>query len=52
MKRVEEIVRQRVASGGGRTTTFAGEPAIAFEDGAVTYLIHPDGRFWTVLSNP
>jgi hypothetical protein len=51
IKRVEEIVRERVAQGGGRATTFAGAPALAFEDGAVTYVTHPDGRFWTVLSD-
>lgn len=51
VERVEEIVRSRVAQGGGRVTTFADVPAIAFEDGAVTYIIHPDGRFWTILSN-
>lgn len=52
IERVAEIVGDRVAQGGGRTTTYADEPAIAFDDGAVTYIIHPDGRFRTVLSNP
>lgn len=51
IERVAEIVRDRVANGGGRSTTYADAPAVAYEDGAVTYIIHPDGEFWTVLSN-
>ena len=50
-ERVKEIVRDRIAKGGGRATTFADQPAVAFEDGGVTYIIHPDGEFWTVLAN-
>lgn len=49
---VEQIIRDRVALGGGRPTTFAGEAAVAFEDGMVTYIIRQDGMFWTILSNP
>ena len=51
LERVEEIIRDRVAKGAGRPTTFADEPAVAFEDGAVTYIIRQDGTFWTVVSN-
>lgn len=50
-QRVEQIIRDRVTQGGGRATTFADEPAIAFEDGAVTYIIRQDGTFWTVILN-
>lgn len=49
--RVEQIIRDRVALGGGRPTTFAGEAAEAFGDGNVTYIIRLDGTFWTILSN-
>jgi hypothetical protein len=50
--RVEQIIRERIARGdGGRPTTYAGEPAIAFEDGGVTYIFHPNGVFWTILAN-
>jgi len=51
LERVEQIIRDRVAKGGGRTTTYAGEPAVAFEDGGVTYIFRPNGEFWTVLGN-
>lgn|SRR5487761_1813375 len=51
IERVEQIIRDRVALGGGRLTTFADERALAFEDGAVTYIIREDGTFWTILSN-
>lgn len=50
--RVRQIVRDRVAMGGGQAITYADEPAVAFDDGAVTYIIRPDGEFWTILSNP
>jgi hypothetical protein len=42
---------ERVAKGGGRATTFADEPAVAFEDGGVTYIFKPNGEFWTILGN-
>jgi hypothetical protein len=48
---VREIIEQRVAKGGGRDTTFADQPAVAFEDGGVTYIFRPDGEFWTILGN-
>ena len=50
-ERVWEIIQQRVAQGGGRPTTFAGEAAIAFEDGGVTYIFRESGEFWTILGN-
>jgi RHS repeat-associated protein len=50
-ERVQEIIRQRVAQGGGRATTYADEPAIAYEDGGVTYIFRPNGEFWTILRN-
>jgi hypothetical protein len=49
--RVKEIIRDRVAQGGGRATTYAGEQAIAFSDGGVTYMFRPNGEFWTILRN-
>ena len=49
--RVWEIIQARVAQGGGRTTVFAGEAAIAFEDSGVTYIFRPSGEFWTILAN-
>jgi hypothetical protein len=49
--RVEEIIRDRVALGGGRAATYADEPAIAFEDGGVTYIFRLNGEFWTILGN-
>lgn len=51
IEEVERIIRERVAKGGGRATTFAGEAAIAFEDGGVTYIFRPNGEFWTILGN-
>ena len=51
LARVEQIIRDRVAQGGGRATTYAGEAAVAFEDGGVTYIFRPNGEFWTVLGN-
>ena len=30
---------------------FAGESAIAFEDGGVTYIFKSTGEFWTILGN-
>jgi hypothetical protein len=48
-ERVQEIIQQRVARGGGRATTYAGEPAVAFEDGGVTYIFRRNGVFWTIL---
>jgi len=51
IERVQEIIRERVARGGGRATTYAGEPAIAFEDGGVTYIFRRNGEFWTILGN-
>lgn len=51
IKRVEQIIRDRVAKGGGSATTYAGDAAVAFEDGRVTYIFRPDGEFWTILKN-
>ena len=33
-----EIIHERVAKGGGREATYAGETVVAFEDGGVTYI--------------
>jgi hypothetical protein len=49
--RVRRIIEDRVAAGRGRDTTFADEPAVAFEDGGATYIFRPDGEFWTILGN-
>ncbi len=51
MDRVEQIIRDRVAQGGGRGTRYADEAATAFEDGGVTYIFRPNGEFWTILGN-
>jgi hypothetical protein len=51
IERVQEIIQQRVAQGGGRATIYAGDPAISFEDGGVTYIFRPNGEFWTILGN-
>jgi hypothetical protein len=51
IQRIEQIIRERVARGGGRATTYAGERAVAFEDGGVTYIFRPSGGFWTILGN-
>ncbi len=51
IERVQQIIRDRVAQGDGRGTTFAGEAAVAFEDGGVTYIFRPTGEFWTILGN-
>ena len=51
IEHVKQIIRERLLRGGGRATTFAGEPAVAFEDGNVTYIFHPNGEFWTILGN-
>jgi hypothetical protein len=50
-ERVAGIIQERVAEGGGRETTYAGESAVAFEDGGVTYIFRPNGEFWTILGN-
>ncbi len=50
-KRLQEIIRTRVGQHGGRATTYAGERAIAYEDGGVTYIFRESGEFWTILSN-
>lgn len=49
--RVREIIERRVVQGGGKDITFADEPAVAFEDGGVTYVFRPEGEFWTILGN-
>jgi hypothetical protein len=51
LERVEQIIRDRVAQGSGRATTYAGEAAVAFEDGGVTYIFRAGGEFWTILGN-
>ena len=51
VERVRQIIQDRVARGGGRATTFAGEAAVAFEDGGVTYIFRSTGEFWTILGN-
>jgi hypothetical protein len=51
MERVKQIIRERVGKGDGRATTYAGEAAVAFEDGGVTYIFRPNGEFWTILGN-
>jgi hypothetical protein len=50
-ERIRQIIRDRVAQGAGRATTFAGESAVAFEDGGVTYIFKSTGEFWTILGN-
>lgn len=51
IKRVAEIIHERVAKGGGREATYAGETVVAFEDGGVTYIFRSNGEFWTILGN-
>ena len=51
LERVERIIRDRVARGAGRATTYAGGAAVAFEDGGVTYIFRTNGEFWIVLGN-
>ena len=51
MEAVSRIIRERVAQGGWSATTYAGEAAVAFEDGGVTYIFRPNGEFWTSLGN-
>jgi len=51
VKRVAEIIHERVAKGGGREATYAGETVVAFEDGGVTYIFRSNGEFWTILGN-
>ena len=48
---VRKIITDRVAKGGGRRTTYAGEDAWAYEDGGVTYILRMNGEFWTILGN-
>ena len=50
-KRIREIIKERIARGGGRPSTFSGEPVTIFEDGKVVYVIKKDGQFWTILRN-
>ena len=51
IKRVAEIIHERVAKGGGSEATYAGETVVAFEDGGVTYIFRSNGEFWTILGN-
>jgi hypothetical protein len=51
VERVRSIIQDRVARGAGRATKFAGEAAVAFEDGGVTYIFKTTGEFWTILGN-
>lgn len=51
IKLVAEIIHERVAKGGGREATCAGETVVAFEDGGVTYIFRSNGEFWTILGN-
>jgi hypothetical protein len=51
VERVRWIIQDRVARGAGRATAFAGEAAVAFEDGGVTYIFKTTGEFWTILGN-
>ncbi len=51
IERVEQIIRERVGKGNGRATSYAGEAAVAYEDGGVTYIFRPNGEFWTILGN-
>jgi len=51
VERVRRIIQDRVARGAGRATTFAGEAAVVFEDGGVTYIFKTTGEFWTILGN-
>jgi hypothetical protein len=51
-QRVEQIIRDRLAQGPGRDTTFAGEAVVAFDDQGVTYIFRLSGEFWTILGNP
>ena len=50
-EKVAQIIQDRVTAGGGRETIFADMPAVAFEDGGVTYIFKVDGEFWTILGN-
>jgi len=50
-EKVKEIIQKRVSEGGERRSTFAGEPAIFYEDGDVSYVFRENGEFWTILKN-
>jgi hypothetical protein len=47
--RVEEIIRARVAQGGGVLEKWAGEDVIAFYDGAIKYIFRLNGEFWMIV---
>lgn len=51
LEKARDLIDVRVAQGGGRATSFAGEAAIAYESGAYSIITKPDGTFWTVLGN-
>jgi hypothetical protein len=48
---VKGIIKKRVAQGGGYQSTYAGEKAIFYKDGGVTYVFRLNGEFWTILVN-
>lgn len=52
--RAEEIIRQRVAQGGGRFGRPVGQgeiTAIYYADEAATYVFRPSGELWSIRSN-
>ena len=48
---IKNIIKKRVAQGGGRWSTYAGEPALFYKDGGVVYVLKENGAFWTILKN-
>ncbi len=48
---VMEIIKRRIAQGGGYMSTYAGEAATFFVDGNVVYVLRESGEFWTILKN-
>ncbi len=49
--RVQQIIMERIAQGGGYAGTYAGEPATFYTDGGVVYVVRESGEFWTILRN-
>ena len=48
---VKNIIKNRVAQGGGYRSSYASQPAFFYKDGNVVYVFKENGEFWTILKN-
>ena len=50
-EKIQQIIKERVAEGGGYESTYSGQKATFYPDGGVVYVIRENGNFWTILKN-